>query len=80
MSIEQSQIAAFLSTLVGGDFIALPPSRESVDQEEGHDEARAVAAKRRDEPERGVLAPSVGLGVRIGLGVSEGLVKRQRAR
>lgn len=46
MSIEQSQIAAFLSTLDGGDFIALPPSRESVDQEERHDEARAVAARR----------------------------------
>lgn len=46
MPDEKSRIAKFLRTIDADDLIALAPSSGRFDQEEGHDEARQVAAAR----------------------------------
>lgn len=52
MSSERSILVKFFRSIDANDFVALAPSRERFDQDEGHDEARRVAA------ERGVTDPS----------------------
>lgn len=52
MSNERDVIVKFLRAIDGGDLIALAPSRDRFDQEEGHHEARQLATA------RGIADPS----------------------
>lgn len=52
MQSERSRIVEFLGEIDADDLVALPPSRERFDQQEGHAEARQVAAA------RGIADPS----------------------